>query len=68
MTQDKFICCGGVIFMAAIAVVGYWFGKHDIALFGATGFTAFSGPLFMAMNREMGGKNGSGSPDPMQEK
>ena len=67
---DKWICCGGVVFMSIIAVVGWWFGKHDIALFGAGGFTAFSGPLFMAMNRDNmsngNGKNGSGSADPTQ--
>ena len=65
---DKLICCGGAILMAMIAVFGYWCGNHDIALFGATGFTAFSGPLFRVMNREIGSANGngksSGSSDP----
>lgn len=63
--QDKWICCGGVVFTAAIAVAGYAFHNHEIALFGAAGFTAFSGPLFMVMNRELNG-NGSGSTNPTQ--
>lgn len=53
--------------MAIIAVLGYWRGNHDIAIFGFTGFTAFSGPLFMVMNRELNNVNGksSGTPDPL---
>lgn len=69
MTSDKWICCWGVVLMSLIAVAGYWTGKHDVAFFGATGFTAFSGPLFMALNRDLGNKNGNGkSPDPTQSK
>jgi hypothetical protein len=52
-TVDKLICCGGVLLMSCIAVFGYLKGNHDIAIFGAAGFTAFSGPLFMVMNQEM---------------
>lgn len=67
---DKWICLAGVLFMSAIAVAGYVLGNHDVAYFGASGFTAFSGPLFMAMNRDMnnsGNKNGSGTADPSQK-
>jgi hypothetical protein len=71
--SDKWICCAGVIFFSAIAVAGYFIGNHDVAVFGVTGFTAFSGPLFMALNRDMSAngnsnatKNGSGTPDPTQ--
>ena len=68
---DKWICCAGVVLMSGICVAGYLLGNHDVAMFGAGGFTAFSGPLFMAMNRDMtatGNGNGkaSGSTDPTQ--
>jgi hypothetical protein len=51
---DKMICCCGVLLMTLVAVAGFWKGNNAIAAFGVTGFTAFSGPLFMVMNREIG--------------